>query len=613
VTSPYFLVMWSSVTPAIDRFSFPPSLGRCKGVLNSSPSETSNQKHSGHRDRTSILDTPPEHRQSAACSTRASLSCTLTNGLEQTRTVERPRSIRLASGLRVPRWPARGTWLPSLLQVLPLAIAAFYCGGFLLAAYFRVTFPYPMGVSESESIQSVRQIASGRSLYAAPTLEFVGPIYTPLYFYVSALAARVLGVGLPTLRLVSLVASVGSACLIGYLVWSEARVLIAAVGAAALFVGSTQFASSTLDLARTDALSVFCLLAAIALAHSARSAGSSVWLAAASGAVTALAVLTKQTTAVLAAALLVPALLSRQPQRAASYLAGLVGVVALAGVSLTAAYGNWPWVYVTELPRGHSIDQRFIGSFWSSDVLPGFASGLLLGALFVVRCARRREWERVRFWTIVPVSMLALAWMSRVNVASSSNVVAPAFASLAVWFGLGIGEAVIIAKQSGFHRGYVLALLSVGLALVRYNPRQASPLRSDVWAGERVVATISNQPGTVYSPVYAEFVHQAGKGDDAFATNLMELMGSFGGGVRPEGVAWMDLYVQALRERRLDQLLLDPDYASFLARGAQDAGYVDTGALFGEDDIINQWQSPYIQMPHVWLPRERVNPVQLPP
>jgi hypothetical protein len=33
VTSPYFLVIWSSVTPAITRFSFPPSLGRCKGVL----------------------------------------------------------------------------------------------------------------------------------------------------------------------------------------------------------------------------------------------------------------------------------------------------------------------------------------------------------------------------------------------------------------------------------------------------------------------------------------------------------------------------------------------------------------------------------------------------
>src|ERR1700681_4009419 len=33
VTSPYFLVMWSSVTPAMIRFSSPPSLGRCKGVL----------------------------------------------------------------------------------------------------------------------------------------------------------------------------------------------------------------------------------------------------------------------------------------------------------------------------------------------------------------------------------------------------------------------------------------------------------------------------------------------------------------------------------------------------------------------------------------------------
>jgi hypothetical protein len=70
----------------------------------------------------------------------------------------------------------------------------------------------------------------------------------------------------------------------------------------------------------------------------------------------------------------------------------------------------------------------------------------------------------------------------------------------------------------------------------------------------------------------------------------------------------MTLYTQALRERRFDELLLDPDYPTFLVQAARDNGYVDTGPLFGDDDIINQWQSPYIQMPHVWAPRERVSP-----
>ena len=69
---------------------------------------------------------------------------------------------------------------------------------------------------------------------------------------------------------------------------------------------------------------------------------------------------------------------------------------------------------------------------------------------------------------------------------------------------------------------------------MHYNPREGSPLRSEVWAADRLVAAISHLPGTVFGPQYGEFQYQAGKGDQAFATNLMELMGSFGGAVRPK-------------------------------------------------------------------------------
>jgi len=201
--------------------------------------------------------------------------------------------------------------------------------------------------------------------------------------------------------------------------------------------------------------------------------------------------------------------------------------------------------------------------------------------------------------------MLALAWISRVDDGGALNVLVPAFAPLACWFGLGVGEA---QQGDARYRAGALALLAVALVVVRYNPRDGSPLRSDVWAGERLVATIGQLPGSVYSPVYAEYAYQAGKGDAAYATNVMELMGSFGGGVRPYGEDWMAQYTEALRERRFDQLLLDPEYAGFLVQGAQDSGYVDTGQLFPVDDVITQWQSPFIQMPHRWVPRERLTP-----
>jgi 4-amino-4-deoxy-L-arabinose transferase-like glycosyltransferase len=498
--------------------------------------------------------------------------------------------------------------LERALAAAAVGVAAVYIGGFLVAAYFRLTFVYPMGVAESESVQAVRQIASGRALYGPPTLEFAAPIYTPLYFYLAALLGKVLSVGLPALRLVSLLASVGSALVIAYFVWRETSNRLASVGAAALFIGSTHLASTALDLARTDALSVFWLLAAIACAHAADRQHRTLALTAATGVLAAAAILTKQTTAVLALGLLLHALLSGGVRRGLTFSLATLTILGLAAVVLVTTMGTWPWVYLVELPRGHTFDTRFIASFWSSDILPSFGLPLALGVFFLVSRARRADWQAVRFWTILPISMLALAWISRINVASSSNVVLPAYAILAAWFGLGIGEAARLVARSRRYAAAIPALVLLALLIVQYNPRQGSPLRSDTWAAERLVATIANLPGSVYSPLYAEYVHQAGKGDNAFATSLMEPMGSFGGGIKPAGTEWMALYTQALQDRRFDELLLDPDYPTFLVQAARDNGYVDTGPLFGDDDIINQWQSPYIQMPHVWAPHERVSP-----
>ena len=63
---------------------------------------------------------------------------------------------------------------------------------------------------ETPSIQAVRRILEGQPLYGPPSLDYVPALYGPLYFYVAAGVARVLGPSLFALRLVSLLATVGS-------------------------------------------------------------------------------------------------------------------------------------------------------------------------------------------------------------------------------------------------------------------------------------------------------------------------------------------------------------------------------------------------------------------
>ena len=98
--------------------------------------------------------------------------------------------------------------VPILRRVLP-GIAAAYILVYLAVALLRLRYPFQLEWIESGSLDQVRRILSGRKLYARPSLGFVSFIYTPVYFYVSAAAARVLGDGFLPLRLVSLAASLG--------------------------------------------------------------------------------------------------------------------------------------------------------------------------------------------------------------------------------------------------------------------------------------------------------------------------------------------------------------------------------------------------------------------
>ena len=143
--------------------------------------------------------------------------------------------------------------------------------GFVVAAYFRITFAYPMWVMETPAMQAMRRILNGQPLYAPPSLEYVAPVYAPLYFYVSA-ARRLpwVGVDLAAPRLVSLLAfrsdrRRSSASL----VWSESRCALVGLVAGGMFISTTSLSSYSLDLARVDPLCLVWLLAAIATARAA--------------------------------------------------------------------------------------------------------------------------------------------------------------------------------------------------------------------------------------------------------------------------------------------------------------------------------------------------------
>jgi len=465
---------------------------------------------------------------------------------------------------------------------------------------------------ETPTMQAVRRLSSGQPLYAPPTLDYVAPIYAPLFFYVSALVSNVVGVDLLAPRLVSLVASFGCAALVGYLVWSETHGVLISVVAAGLFIATTSLASNSLDLARVDPLCLFWLLAAIATARAAqRQPGHAVWLDLASGALVALAALTKQTAAVMAIPLLLVAVFDRQWRSALAFLVGTIAITGGSAVLLYAQSGGWVEFFLVRLPRQHSLTLDQLGVFWTQKLLPGASILLVLVPVFFIARGLRGEYRVVRFWLLVSLGMLGLAWGATLNKWSDDNVLLPAFAVLVILgmcgFDAALGFIGAATREARAFRVYAWALIALEFVIVGYNPRQTAPLRSDVWAVDRFVATVAGLQGSVYAPDFPELAYQAGKGESAFGISTLELAGGFGGQPLPENGAWIADYRAALDRRQFDVLLVDPDNVEpFLTREAAASGYVDTGPLFPADDVFNLWGSHYAPRAHVWRPSERV-------
>jgi hypothetical protein len=146
------------------------------------------------------------------------------------------------------------------------AFAAVYVRGPAVAGVARIAYPFPLERLEGAVLQEVRRIALGMPVYAAPSLTYVPTLYAPLYFYVSAVTSTLTGVSFMPLRLVSFVASIGSAMLVYTVASKHGRGPVAGALAAGLLLGTTQLGTTELNPVGVDALCLLFVLAAISAA-----------------------------------------------------------------------------------------------------------------------------------------------------------------------------------------------------------------------------------------------------------------------------------------------------------------------------------------------------------
>jgi 4-amino-4-deoxy-L-arabinose transferase-like glycosyltransferase len=467
----------------------------------------------------------------------------------------------------------------------------------------RAVYPYPIDGLEPGALQEVERVLSAQPLYVAPTLEYVPQIYGPLYFYLAAALAALSGSAQFGLRAMSLLASLGSIALIAQLVCRETGSLPIGLFAGGLLSTCNQLVQGAMDIGRTDATALFFLLAATSATRRAVFQPKAGWRASAvAGCLLGLAVLTKQSAAAVAVALIGLVLVLRTRQLVAC-VGAFAATLGLALGALVLQSGHWPVFYLWDLPRTHQILPELVWRMWG-EILPGFAAAALIGPLFLVACAMRGQRARVLFYSAVPLSMIGMAWASQATIRGARNVELPAYAALSVLAGLGLHLAIAwigsASRTARIAQAYALAAAAGLLLTLTYNPRFQVPYRSDDWAGDRLTARLAALPGPIFAGAYQGYVRPSPNVVAPDLEAVVELQGEQVRPSTPEGDQWGNALGTAVVNRQFTYLIVNPDIDGFIVpQVARAYGYVDLGPLFPPGDIYWSWRTS-------WAPKAEV-------
>jgi len=388
--------------------------------------------------------------------------------------------------------------LPGLLRGLTVSFSVLYILLFVLVAHRRLHYPFEIDRMESGMLTSVWRLRHGYPLYSAPSLEWAPFLYAPLFFYLSAACTRIAGIGYAALRLVSVLATLGSFGLIFALVWTETRRWAAALFAVGLFACLYPFVNAWYDVGRVDSLSLFFFLAALLATRRAHPAlAAVVWL---------LAFLTKQT--FLPFGIAVFLVEWRRPSR---MLTGMItfGVLAAGAVFLLnrATHG---WFSYFAFGTTGVIKWSFHTAvmFPFADVLSPLpiACALILAAAL---CTGVRWRERDgSYLAVVTVLVTAAMWYVRAHVGANLNAVIPLYAWLAILAGISVHRLLAafprdltntatpdLQRTAALTAG-VWLLASLQLAAHLYRPAEIET--GNLAARQKFLAALRATPGDVW-------------------------------------------------------------------------------------------------------------------
>lgn len=496
---------------------------------------------------------------------------------------------------------AEELWLKSLKYLL-LILSALFLLSYIVIACLRINYKYELEWMEGGSLDHVLRVLNNQSLYPEPDVDFIPYIYTPLYYYISAVSAKMFGLNFFALRLVSFISSILCFLLIYKMAERETKSRFCAFLSVSLFSATYGISGYWLDIARVDTLFLLFYLAGVYFIAFKKSYFSFF----AAGIFFSLSFLTKQIALIMVIPIIIYYLFKslRQATLSAGIMLAIIG-----GSTLLFNSGSDGWYnyYIFKLPSEHPWVQNEFAGYWTEDILSFLSVAFFIG-LF---CLARRMYvnRRPDIWPFAFLSMIGGSYLSMLHSGGWKNVLLPAYAVISILFGIGISELFKLSMQlTGIKLQvakaciYLLSIFQLG-SLV-YNPAAQIPSKEDEQCGEKLVHFISEIKGEVYIPAHGYLSMFAGEKAYAQRMAVEDVIS----GDDENRRLFVKHLATAIREQRFNLMILEEEDLFF--EKIMDGNYIYIGGFFKEPDGFFPVTGARTRPQRMYIPKKLVEGIK---
>ncbi len=387
------------------------------------------------------------------------------------------------------------------------AVGGAYVLLFLFSAVLRLVYPYEVEWNEGAVLDHATRVIAGKPIYAAPSLDFAAFVYTPFYYYATALVMKIGGVGLWSGRLISILSTLLTAAIAGRIVQRETSSSLLTFTSVALYLAFYHITGFFYDIVRMDALALFLVAASIYAAMYIRDG----YLIAAVFA--ALGYFTKQQMLFMVPAIMI-GLVFHNRKQALIFSIVSVGLILCGTLLLNWTTNGWYRFFTLTIP-GMKASEDFS---WLTTIefFPKWVFGALglFTLIILIASAMRGKKNSQGTWPLLWAAYLMALVSSAISIGNSGgyqNVLMPLTLMIAIIFPISV---YIIAKALPEWPAFAGGIILLGFLSLAYNPLGEKMLFASGRqrrTGDEFVAKLKTIPGDVWIPFHGYIGALAGK------------------------------------------------------------------------------------------------------